>query len=776
MTQKLRLTGIFSIVFLNTITITNIIAQKQTNEKITISGYIYDKDTKESLPEASVFLTNNKSGTSTNNYGYYSISLPKTDTIGLVFSYIGYQPKAMKVHVENTLRLDILLPTASTDLKAVEITGNRKDDNINKAEMGVIEVPMSSINTLPILGGERDVLKVLQFLPGIQQGQEGTTGFFVRGGSADQNLILVDEATIYNPNHLFGLFSMFNANAIKSVTITKGGFPAQYGGRLSSVLDIRTKDGNKENYSIEGGVGLLSTNLTVQGPLEKGKSSFIISGRRSYLDLITKPFLPNGINGINYYLYDFNAKLNYTLGDNDHLFLSYFTGKDKADYTGASSLNFLTEFGNTTGTVRWNHLFGSKLFSNTSFIYNDYHLALSTTQGNYYSNLYTGIKDYTAKTDFTYLPGANHKVRAGVSYTYHTVLPGAVSAKVPKKGKQIDVIPDSIPKTYSNELAFYINDELKVNDVVSLNYGLRLPVFSGSKKSYVFVEPRLTAKFSLNDVTSIKASYTKMNQFVHLVPNSTASLPTDIWLTSNQTIKPQSSRQYALGLYKNFLGNGFETSVEVYYKTMDNQVLFKEGTQLSVSSDINKSLAFGSGKSYGVEFFVKKNFGVFTGWLSYTLSKTTQQFPDLNAGKEFPFRYDRRHNLSATAIYKLNERWTFSADFTLYSGAAYTLPAGKVFASNAGALYDNVYYDYTSRNNSRLRTYNRLDIGASNKKKVRLFGKDCEREWAFGVYNVYNRQNAYFVYLTTDYKTKQPQAKQVSLLPILPSVSFNFKF
>lgn len=765
-----------SIVFLNLGIVRVVRGQSSRNENITISGYVNDASTKESLPGVNIFSTNNQSGTTSNSYGYYSISLPKADTVGLVFSFIGYKPKAMKVHVESILRLDVLMQTNATDLSVVEISESRNDDNVNRAQMGVIEVPMSAVNTLPILGGERDVLKVLQFLPGIQQGQEGTTGFFVRGGNSDQNLILVDEATIYNPNHLYGLFSMFNANAIKSVTITKGGFPARYGGRLSSVLDIRTKDGNKENYSVEGGLGLLSANLTVQGPLEKGKSSFIISGRRSYLDLITKPFLPNGINGINYTLFDFNAKLNYTLGKNDHLFLGYFRGKDKADYTGASSLNFQTEFGNTTGTVRWNHLYGSKLFSNTSFIYNDYHLGLSTTQGKYYSNLYTGIKDFTGKTDFTYLPGANQKIRAGVSYTYHTLFPGAVSAKVPKRGNRIDLIPDSIPKTYSNELAFYISDELKVNDIVSVDYGLRVPVFTADQKSYVFAEPRFTAKFAITKATSIKASYTKMNQFVHLVPNSTASLPTDIWLTSNRTIKPQSSRQYALGLFKNFRDNGFETSVEVYYKTMDNQALFKEGTQLNLNTNINSSLAFGSGKSYGVEFFVKKNFGALTGWLSYTLSKTTQIFPDLNAGKEFPFAYDRRHNLSATAIYKLNDRWTFSADFTLYSGAAYTLPAGKVFASDEGSLYDNVYYDYTSRNNSRLPLYNRLDIGASNKKKVRLFGRDCEREWAFGIYNVYNRQNAYFVYLTTDYTTKQPQAKQVSLLPILPSVSFNFKF
>ena len=749
----------------------NILAQK-----ITLSGYIKDAQTKESLIGATVFSTNYKNGAASNEYGFYSITISPADTIGLVISYLGYKAQAKKITTNKNMRLDILLESNSSELEEVVISANRNDNNVNRAQMSVIDVPMKAINTLPVLGGERDVMKILQFLPGIQQGQEGTTGFFVRGGNADQNLIQLDEATIYNPNHLFGLFSTFNTNAIKSVSITKGGFPSRYGGRLSSIVDITTKDGNKENYEVEGGIGLLSSNVTLQGPLEKGKSSFIVSGRRSYIDLLTKPFLPNGINGVNYYLYDFNAKLNYELGKNDHLFVGYFTGTDNAEYTGTNSLNFNIGFGNTTGTIRWNHLFGDKLFSNTSFIFNDYHLGLATTQGNYYMLLYTGIKDLTGKTDFTYMPSPNHEVKTGFSYTYHTLFPGAVSSKIPKKGKRIIMNNDSIPQKYSNELAFYISDELKMTDVLSVTYGLRVPVFSSSSKSYIFAEPRFTAKFSINEKMSFKASYTEMNQFMHLVPNSTASLPTDIWLTSNAKIKPQKSKQYALGLFKNFNTNEIETSVEVYYKTMDNQVLFKEGTQIVLKTNLDNVLTFGSGKSYGIEFFAKKNFGKLTGWFSYTLSKTTQIFPELNNGKEFPFTYDRRHNISVTAIYQLSKFWTVSSDFTYYTGSAFTLPAGKIFASDEGSLYDNIYYDYTSRNNARLRAYHRLDVSFSNKKQVKLFKRQCEREWVFGVYNLYNRQNPYFVYLTTDYVTKKPQAKQVSLLPIIPSFSFNFKF
>jgi len=769
---KVRLSG--SILGISLMLI--LISIRAEAQNVTISGYVKDAATKESLIGANIFSSRTNKGTSTNEYGFYSLTLFQTDTVYLTISYIGYIPQVKKLMLKGNSRQDFYLEVNSANLGEVVVSADRNDNNVNKPQVGVINIPVKAVENLPVLGGERDILKTIQFLPGVQQGQEGTTGFYVRGGNADQNLVQLDEATIYNPNHLFGLFSTFNVNAIKSISLIKGGFPAKYGGRLSSILDVTMKDGDKENFGIEGGIGLLSSNLTVEGPLEKGKSSFIVSGRRSYIDLLVKPFMPSGINGTTYSLYDFNTKLNYELGKNDHLFVSYFTGKDHAVYTGANSLNFNIDFGNTTGTLRWNHLYGSRLFSNTSLIINDYHLGLATAQGNYYSLLYTGVKDVTAKTDFTFISGPDHEVKAGITYTYHTLYPGAISAKIPKKGNRLDLNRDSLIKQYSNEMAFYISDELKMTDILSVTYGLRVPVFFSGKKTYTSMEPRLIIKFSLNPATSIKASYTQMNQFMHLVPNSTASLPTDIWLTSNEKIKPQNSTQYALGLFRNFKNNEIETSIEIYYKTMNNQVLFREGTQITLNTNLNDILAFGNGESYGIEFFIKKNFGKLTGWGSYTLSKTTQKFPDLNYGKEFPFTYDRRHNLSVAASYELSKHWTASADFTYYSGMAFTLPAGKVIVANDGSLYDGIYYDYTNRNNYRLRPYNRLDIGFSNVKQIRLFGRTCQREWAFGAYNVYSRQNPYFVYLTTDAVTKQSQAKQVSLLPIIPSVSFNFKF
>ncbi len=740
---------------------------------ITINGYVRDASSKEALIGATIINADAKSGTTTNLYGFFSLTTSVTDTLELLISFSGYDISAKRITAKENVRLDVLLEPSANNLGEVIVTSGRNNRNVEKAQIGVIDVPLNAIKKLPVLMGERDVLKIIQLLPGVQGGQEGTTGYYVRGGNLDQNLVQLDEATVYNPNHLFGLFSTFNVNSINHVQLIKGGFPAEYGGRLSSILDITMKEGNKTKFQGEGGIGLLSSNLSIEGPIQKNKSSFIISGRLSHINLFLKPLTSKSTA---YRFYDINAKMNYELGKNDHVFLSLFKGNDDATYTGANSLNYGTNLGNSTATLRWNHLFGNKVFSNTSFVYNDYHLSLGTTQNSYYALLYTGIKDINAKTDFTYIPSLNHKIKSGFTYTYHTLYPAAVSAKIPKKGNSLNINKDSIDKRYSNELALYANDEWDVSKKVGINYGIRIPFFTSSGKSYSFIEPRITTKFSVNSTTSIKASFTKMHQFVHLVPNSTASLPTDIWLSSSPIIKPQNSTQYAIGLFKNFNNNTIEASVEAYYKTMDNQVLFKEGTQILASTNLDSVLAFGKGKSYGVELFVKKNFGKLTGWGSYTLSKTTQQFEELNRGQEFPSAYDRRHNFSLAATYALNKRWNFSADFVFYTGRPLTLPAGRISVPVNASLYDGSYYDFTSRNNVRLRSYHRLDVSASYTKPRKLFGFKYESEWVFGVYNSYSRLNPYFVYLTTNPDTKQPEAKQVSLLPIIPSVSFNAKF
>ncbi|MBO0939278.1 TonB-dependent receptor [Fibrella sp. HMF5335] len=744
--------------------------------RITVSGYVRDARTGEALIGATVYAPLQKVGVQANAYGYYSLSLPQTaDTIRVQASFIGYTTRVEKLTAQTTQNLTLALTAENQQLNEVMVQATASDDHVQRPQLSAINVSMKQIRTLPMIAGERDVLKVIQFLPGVQSGNEGTTGFFVRGGNIDQNLVLLDEATVYNPNHLFGLFSTFNVNALNSVNLIKGGFPAQYGGRLSSVLDITMREGNRYKFSGEGGIGLISSNLTLEGPLQRGKSSFIVSARRSYLDLLLKPFQSGG-NSTNYSLSDLNAKLNYELSKRDHLFVSLFNGQDRAAFTGASSLNYGIGFGNRTATFRWNHLLGQKIFINTSLLYNDYHLSLSTTQGNYYALLYTGIRDWSAKSTLEWYPSPTHQIKAGLQWTEHRFAPSSYSAKVPRKGNSLTLQPDSLRYNYAQESAFFVNDEWRLSDKVAVSVGLRVPVYSAGGTTYARLEPRLTAKYAFSPQLSMKAAYTEMNQFLHLVPNSTASLPTDIWVSSSPVVKPQFSRQVALGLFRSVEGNRYELSLEAYYKTMQNQVLFKQGTQLLFDTNIDTQLTFGRGESYGLEAFVRKNTGRLTGWLAYTLSKTTQTFADLNYGQLFPFTYDRRHVLSVVGTYELSPRWVLSANFVFNSGGAYTLPAGRVPVYSDGSLYDGTYYDYTSRNNTRFRAYNRLDVSAIYRKKRHLWKRAYESEWVFSIYNVYSRLNPYFIYLTTDPTTKQPQARQVSLLPIIPGVSYNFKF
>ncbi len=753
-----------------------IIALQLFAQKITISGYIKDSLTHETIMGATVVCTDYNIATTTNSYGYYSLSIPSKDAIEIEVRFISYKTKNITVATQIKQVTVFLCPKISS-VKEVKVFAKKKDTNIKNTQMSRIELSTTQIKSIPMIAGERDVLKAIQYLPGVQAGNEGTTGFFVRGGNADQNLVLLDEATVYNPNHLFGLFSTFNVNALKNISLIKGGFPAQYGGRLSSILDIAMRDGNKNRYSTEGGIGLLSSNITLEGPLQKGQSSFIISGRRSYIDIISKPFIPKNLNNTNYYLYDVNVKTNYELGKNDKLFLSYFKGLDNAQYTASNSLNYGIDFGNTTGTIRWNHIIGSKIFVNTSLIFNKYHLGLSTTQNNYYAILYTGIRDKSIKSIAEYHPDNKHTIKFGTQYSKHDLTPASVSAKIPKKGTKIVINQDSLQHYYSTEVSAFVNDEWIINDKIGINAGVRVPYFFTKNKKYILIEPRISTKFGIDNNTSIKLSYTEMNQFLHLIPNSTASLPTDIWISSSSKIKPQQSHQTALGFFKNFKNNAYETSAEIYYKTMSNQVLFKHGTQIVLESAIEDKLTFGSGKSYGIEFFVRKTEGALTGFASYTLSKTTQQFDSLNYGKVFPFTYDRRHVLNIVASYKLTKRWSFSVNFVYNTGIAFTLPTGRVpVIGGGGTLYEPYYNDYTERNNYRLGAYHRMDIGASYKKNRILFHKKYESEINFSLYNVYSRSNPYFVYLSTDAVTKQPIAKQVSLLPIIPGFSYNFKF
>ncbi len=742
----------------------------------TISGTLRDAASGESLIGASVYIPALSVGTTSNAYGFYSLTAPARDSVSVVFAYLGYEAQVKKVFFTQNYKLDVSLLAAGLQLGEVEISARRPtDDNVQRPQMGVIDIPVRLIRELPAILGETDVLKVIQLLPGVQAGNEGTTGFFVRGGNADQNLVQLDEATVYNPNHLFGLVSTFNTRALNNVTLVKGGFPANHGGRLSSILDISMKEGNNQEFVTQGGIGLLSSQLTLEGPLKKDRASFIVSGRRSYLDILAKPFIKKNTTK-DYHFYDLNAKLNWRLSEKDRMYLSFFQGRDIAGYTDPTGLQFGIGFGNRTGTLRWNHIFGQKLFLNTSFFFNSYFQNYFSVKAKSYTQFYTGIEDYSGKAEFQYFPNARHRILFGAQAAHHDFTASGKATSVPKDKSIQQININKIKPRSTDEAALYVNDEWALSSRFALNLGLRAPAYRTEDTTYYRLEPRASAKISLGANASLKASYTQMNQFLHLVSGSTAALPTDLWIPSSRVTHPQRSEQFALGYFRNFKENKIEASVEAYYKTMQNQVLFGEGTQLLEQTNFDNVVVFGKGESYGVEFFVKKNFGKLNGWVSYTLSKTTQQFDKINLGREFPFKYDRRHNLAVVGVYKLSKRWTVSADFVFYTGAAFTLPGGRFMLAQGGSLYSGHYWDYTDYNNHRLKAYHRLDVAATRRKTVQFFKWKYESEMVFSLYNLYSRQNQYFVYTDLNIITNKPVAKQVALLPIIPGFSYNFKF
>ncbi len=747
--------------------------QSIAQARYTLSGTITDSQSGEALIGANVYITSIKRGTTTNTYGFYSITLPAVDSMGVVFSYVGYTPQIKKIYFGANIELDIRLQISSDLLNEIVVEAQRSDENVQRAQMGVMDIPVTKISELPVILGETDILKVVQLLPGVQSGNEGTTGFFVRGGNTDQNLVQLDEATVYNPNHLFGLFSTFNSRALNNVTLIKGGFPAQYGGRLSSILDVTMKEGNNKEVRGSGGVGLITSQFSLEGPLEKEKASFIVSARRTYIDLLARPFTAKG-NRSNYHFYDINAKINWQMGSKDRIFLSYFNGRDNAAYKETVGIFYKILFGNSTATLRWNHLFGQKLFLNTSLIYNQYDQNIETVQNNSFSQVFSGINNVSAKTEFQYLPNLIHSVRFGVHYTNHEFLSKGKSEAQSSGNQSLNL--STVPSKYFDEFAFYVNDEINISKSVSTSLGLRAPTFISKQVEYYRLEPRATVKISVTPTSSIKGSYTLMNQFLHLVPSSTASVPTNVWVPSSLRTKPQIAEQFALGYFRNFEQNKYEASVELYHKTMENQVLFPAGNRLIENFDVDTALAYGKGWSKGVELFVKKNTGRLTGWISYTLSKTDQQFPDLNFGEKFPFQYDRRHLISLVGSYDLNEKWTFSSVFVYSTGNAFTLPVGRINVANGGSLFEGNYFIYEGKNNARLPAYHRLDVAATYKKRRTIFGKGYDSEWVFSLYNLYSHSNPYFVYLYVDHQVEKPKARQVSLLPIIPSVSYNFKF
>jgi hypothetical protein len=766
-----------------------------SQKRYTISGYIRDSLSRETLIGASITVKSQGKGVSSNQYGFYSITLPE-GSYTLVSSFVGYLASEIKVELNNNMDLDIATISKSSLSQEIVVSSKRRDANVKNAQMGQIDLSMNKIRSLPVIFGEVDPLKSLQLLPGVRNAGEGNSGLYVRGGGPDQNLILLDDAVVYNPGHLFGFFSVFNGDAIKNVTLIKGGMPAQYGGRLSSVVDIAMKDGNMEDYQVEGGIGTVSSRLSIQGPVVKDKASFMVSGRRTYIDALVKPFVPktSSFNGSGYFFYDMNAKFNYKFSNKDRLYFSGYFGRDVFDFKNSErSLNISVPWGNTTTSVRWNHVFSRKLFLNTTAVYNDYKFDFGAKQDNFSVNLKSGIRDLTLKSDFDYFLSTDHKLKFGAQYTFHRFTPSVVS------GNQDTVLfePNNAQTKYAREVGLYIQDDWEVSEKFKLNYGFRVSGFQqvgaytdytrdsdGNKldstvygggekvKRYGGFEPRVTARYAFNDATSIKASVTRNLQYIHLVTNAGSSLPTDVWVPSTIRVKPQLGWQYALGMFKNFSDNMFETSVEVYYKTMQNQIEYREGYTPSFR-DPEEEFVFGNGWSYGSEFYINKARGKLTGWIGYTLSWTWRKFPELNGGGKFPAKYDRRHDLSVVGIYELSKKWKLSGVFVYATGNTITLPERFYFIEGVLAQ------QFSAINQYRLNSYHRLDFSATYVPKPNST-KTFKSSWVFSIYNVYSRMNPYFIYIDQEGNvadnTLQVQAKQVSLFPIIPSVTWNFKF
>jgi len=753
-------------------------------KKFTISGIIKDKATGEQLIGAAIRINElPQNGSATNSYGFYSIQVPKGDYT-LTFTYVGYQTITQHISLSDDLEINIALQPRS-ELSEVVINGNKpNNDNVASPQMGVEKLNMAQINQVPVVLGERDILKTLSLLPGVKSAGEANTGFYVRGGASDQNLILLDEATVYNASHFFGFFSTFNSDAIKDVSLYKGGMPAEYGGRLSSVLDIKMNEGNNKDYTAEGGLGLISSRIKVEGPLVKDKGSFMVSARRTYIDFFLKASSDSTVKGSSIYFYDINAKANYHFDTKNALYISGYFGKDVL----ALKNTFGTNWGNATGTLRFNHVFSGRLFSNTSLVFSNYDYTVQSLISNDEFKATSQITDVNLKEDLQYTLG-NNTLKFGVNILHHTIAPGDITTPPSSSFNS-----KSIQERYGFENAAYISDEWRATDKLTILYGVRLTGFfllgpgtfktydaagntstsvtygSGEAvKNYFNIEPRFSASYLLDDENSLKASYNRNTQNIHLLNNTTSATPTDLYVMSSNNIKPEIADQVSTGWFRNFKDNTYEFSAEVYYKWLQNQIDYKDGAQLIGNADVESLLTYGSGRAYGLELFLKKKYGRFNGWVGYTLSRTELKFDAINNGNYYPARQDRTHDISVVGIYQLNKRWSFSSVFVYGTGNAVTYPTGKY---NVGGL---TTFSYSERNGYRLPSSNRLDIGATLEGKEH---KKYHSSWTFGIYNVYAHRDPYIITFR-DSKTSPgtTEAVETSIFATrIPSVTWNFKF
>ncbi|MDR1338674.1 MAG: TonB-dependent receptor [Prevotellaceae bacterium] len=775
--------------------------------KYTVSGYMRDSLTTESLIGATVHIRAASLGTSSNQYGFYSLTLPAGE-VELVYSHVGYTVKTHSFTLGRDTVIDVGMSGALW-LDEVEITAVKSEQIHDRTQMSVLNIPVSQVKSIPAFLGETDILKVLQLMPGIQSGGEGSSGLYVRGGGPDQNLILLDGVPVYNASHLFGFFSVFNADAINNIELLKGAFPARHGGRISSVVDISMKEGNSQHFHGEGSIGIVSSKLTLEGPIIKDRTSFIVSGRRTYIDLLARPFIKS-LNedsdtevSPGYYFYDLTAKVNHRISSKDRIYLSAYMGddkfsvetEDKSDsyYSSRSRSRGGLKWGNITGAFRWNHVFTSRLFGNTTLTYSRYRMDIFTKlwrtepgeNERYYGMDYrSGIEDWSGRIAFDYLPSPNHYVRFGGSAIYHAFNPGAI-------GVTAEVIPVNFggDKIHTGEYTLYVEDDIRLNDRLKANIGLHWSAFGVRGQFYNALQPRISARYLLADGLSAKASYSRMAQYIHLLTNSNLGMPTDLWVPTTNMLHPQLSSQVAAGIAHNFRG-AYELSLEGYYKTMENVIEYREGASVfDVHSQWEDKVLQGEGSSYGLELFAQKKTGAFTGWIGYTLSWSDRRFDELNQGRRFNYKYDRRHDLSLVAVRRFGKRVEMSGTWVFGSGNCITVPVGIYHVSNPVNPGDSQVEvtEYGERNGYRMAPYHRLDLSISLIRKKRW----GERRWVFSVYNVYNRRNPYYIdieektrYAGDPYSSaygeggslKQYRYRQISLFPIIPSVSYQFKF
>ncbi len=750
-----------------------------------IKGTVSDAKTGEAVINAVINTTDGKFGTVSNTYGFYSLTVP-AETKKILCNSIGYSEKIIDLEHYKTHTVNIELSENINELDEVTINGQAADNNIKTAETGVNSISPKDTRIIPVIFGEQDILKTIQLLPGIKPAGEGNSGFYVRGGGADENLILLDEAPVYNASHLLGFFSVFNSDAVKNVKIYKGTAPAQYGGRLSSVLDIQMNDGNLKQFTASGGIGLIASRLTIETPLIKDKASLIISGRRTYADLFLAFAPKEEQRNSTLYFYDLNSKANWKINDNNRIYLSGYFGRDVFGFSDIMSM----DWGNVTGTTRWNHVFNEKLFLNSSLIYSkyDYQIGIGLLADSGKVKLNSAVKDFHLKEDFQYFYNSKNLFRFGISSIYHTFLPGEVDAS------EVSFLNDiSVENKYAFENAAYVSHEITISDHLKAIYGLRLSAFcvlgpstvyeydnrqqpidsiSYSKneliKTYKNFEPRVSLNYMINKQNSVKFAYTRNAQYIHLLSNSTSSTPADIWYPATKIVPPGTADLYSVGYYKNISDNLFETSVELYYKDLHDVIDYRNGANVMVNKYLEAELVFGKGQSYGAEVYIKKQKGKLTGWISYTWSKTERIFEEINNGSAFPAKHDRTHDFSITAIYNLNKRLSFAATWVYYTGDAVTFPSGRYIVDG------RVVSLYTERNGYRMPNYHRADVSINynNKKK-----KHWESSWNLSVYNVYARKNAYQIsFRPINENSSQFEAVRLALFSIIPSISYNFTF